>query len=89
MPPVAERPVTKSVKVAIDFPAPLFMETERAVRELSMSRSRLIRSAVELFLRQREREKLEHAIAESFLANGDLDRQLADEFKYADADLGL
>jgi hypothetical protein len=51
-----------------------------------MNRSRFIRSAVETFLRNREKEKLEQAIAESFLANADLDRRLVDEFKYPDSD---
>jgi hypothetical protein len=73
-------------KVVTDFPLPLFLEAERAAHELSMNRSCFIRSAVETFLRNREKEKLERAIAESFLANTELDRQLVDEFKYADAD---
>ena len=51
-----------------------------------MNRSQLIRSAVEMYLRRREREKLERAIAESFQANRDLDRQLAEEFRHVDAD---
>jgi metal-responsive CopG/Arc/MetJ family transcriptional regulator len=73
-------------KVVTDFPVPLFREAERAARELSMNRSCFIRTAVETFLRNREKEKLEKAIAESFLANAELDRRLVDEFKYADAD---
>ena len=73
-------------KVVTDFPLPLYQETQRAARELSMNRSRFIRSAVETFLRNREKEKLEQAIAESFLANADLDRRLVDEFKYPDSD---
>ena len=73
-------------KVVTDFPLPLFRETERVARELSMNRSSFIRSAVETFLRNRAKEKLEAAIAESFLANAELDRQLVDEFRYADAD---
>lgn len=86
--PVAVRQavVRGGKKVVTDFPALLFRETERAARELSMNRSRFIRCAVETFLRNREREKLERAIAESFLANNNLDRQLVDEFKYSDAD---
>jgi metal-responsive CopG/Arc/MetJ family transcriptional regulator len=76
-------------KVVTDFPLPLYQETERAARELSMNRSRFIRSAVETFLRNREREKLERAIAESLVANAELDRQLVDEFKYPDSDEGL
>ena len=73
-------------KVVTDFPLHLFRETERVAHELSMNRSSFIRSAVETFLRNREKERLEAAIAESFLANAELDRQLVDEFRYADAD---
>jgi hypothetical protein len=81
------RASSRSVKkVVTDFPLPLYQETQRAARELSMNRSHFIRSAVETFLRNREKEKLEKAIAESFLANADLDRQLVDEFKYPDSD---
>ena len=86
MPATATREA-KRVKIAIDFPAPLLRETERAMHELSMNRSHFIRSAVETFLRQREREKLERAIAESFEANRELDRNLVDEFKHVDAEV--
>ena len=84
---IGARTSARSVrKVVTDFPLPLYQETQRAARELSMNRSRFIRSAVETFLRNREKEKLEQAIAESFLANADLDRRLVDEFKYPDSD---
>jgi metal-responsive CopG/Arc/MetJ family transcriptional regulator len=72
-------------KIAIDFPAPLFQETERAVHELSMNRSTLIRSAVEMYLRVWRREKLERQIAESFSANAEFDRQLVEDFAHVDA----
>jgi hypothetical protein len=85
-PAATARRGAQSVKVAIDFPALLFRETEQAAQELAMNRSQLIRSAVEAFLRQRNREWLERAIAESFQANRDLDRQLAEEFRHVDAD---
>ncbi|MGA3097901.1 MAG: hypothetical protein ABSF25_15715 [Bryobacteraceae bacterium] len=39
-----------------------------------------------MFLRRRNRERLERAIAESFQANRELDRRLVDEFRYVDAD---
>jgi metal-responsive CopG/Arc/MetJ family transcriptional regulator len=74
-------------KIVIDFPAPLFQETERAVHELSMNRSQLIRSAVEMFLRVRRREKLECQIAESFRANAEFDRQLVEDFAHVDAEI--
>jgi len=72
------------VKIAVDFPAQLLHQTEKAGRELSMNRSALIRAAVESFLRNRQRQKLEEQIAQSFSANADLDRQIMDDFKHVD-----
>ena len=86
IPAAAARRAARPIKVAVDFPASLFRETEEAARELSMNRSQIIRWAVEMFLRQRDRESLERAIAESFQANRDLDQRLVDEFRYVDAD---
>jgi hypothetical protein len=56
-------------KVAVDFPAPLFVETERAARELSTSCSFLVRSAVERFLAELRRQKLEKELATGYMAN--------------------
>src|SRR5512140_3648086 len=84
--PVTARPARK---IAIDFPAPLFQETERAVHELSMNRSTLIRSAVEMYLRVWRREKLERQIAESFRANAEFDRRLVEDFAHVDAEVDL
>jgi len=74
-------------KIAVDFPAPLFLETERAVHELSMNRSTLIRSAVEMYLRVWQREKLERQIAESFSANAEFDSQLVKDFAHVEAEI--
>lgn len=86
VPATAAKRASRSVKIAVDFPAPLFQETERAVHELSISRSALIRAAVEKFLRSRQREELERQFAESFSANAESDRQLMDDFKHVDAE---
>jgi metal-responsive CopG/Arc/MetJ family transcriptional regulator len=83
----ATAPANRARKIAIDFPASLFRETEQAVHELSINRSVLIRSAVEMFLRIKRREKLERQIAESFSANAGLDRQLVTDFAHVDADI--
>jgi metal-responsive CopG/Arc/MetJ family transcriptional regulator len=80
-------PAKQARKIAIDFPAPLFQETERAVHELSMNRSTLIRSAVEMYLRVWRREKLERQIAESFSANAEFDRRLVEDFAHVDAEV--
>ena len=51
-----------------------------------MNRSRLIRLAVEAFLRQRDRDNLERALAESFAENAKMDDDLMEEFKHVDTD---
>ena len=83
----AARHGSMAVKVAVDFPAPLYRETERAVRELSMNRSHLIRHAVERFLVDLHKERLEKELAAGYQAN---DRQIsrsAEEFAYLESDL--
>jgi hypothetical protein len=71
-------------KVVTDFPPLLFMETERAARDLGMNRSAFIRHAVEAYLETLRRKKLGLALADSLLANADLDHQLLQEFKHVD-----
>jgi metal-responsive CopG/Arc/MetJ family transcriptional regulator len=81
-----ERRSPDAKKVVTDFPAPLFQRTEQAAQELSMNRSRLIRLAVEAFLRQRDRDNLERALAESFAANTKMDDDLMEGFQDVDTD---
>jgi len=74
-------------KVAVDFPAPLFQETERAAQELSTSRSSFIRSAVERFLAELRRQKLEQELAAGYVANDLQAASLAEEFAQFDSDI--
>jgi len=74
-------------KVAVDFPAPLFQETERAAQELSTSRSSFIRSAVERFLADLRQQKLERELAAGYIANDSRAVSVAEEFAKLDADL--
>ena len=85
-PTTAVRQTGKSVKIAVDFPAPLYRETERAVRELSMNRSLLIRCAVEKYLADIRREKLEKELAAGYIANDAQATMVAEEFAKLDAD---
>ncbi len=75
-----------SKKVNVDFPKPLFEKTEQASAELKLSRSQLLRRAVEEFLARTESEKLERAIAESLVANSQADREIFEDFKYVDTE---
>jgi metal-responsive CopG/Arc/MetJ family transcriptional regulator len=71
-------------RVVIDFPEPLFRATERAVEELSTSRSSLVRAAVEQYLEALRRKRLEEELADGYAANAALDRKIAAEFAAVD-----
>jgi len=73
-----------SRKVVVDFPAPLFRETERVVAEIGTSRSKLIRRAVEHYLEALQRKRLEQELAAGYAANSALDRRIAEEFSAVD-----
>src|ERR1035441_807152 len=78
LPPAASR------KVVVDFPAPLFRETERAVAEIGTNRSKLIRCAVEQYLETLQRKRLEQELATGYVANSALDRRISEEFSAVD-----
>jgi metal-responsive CopG/Arc/MetJ family transcriptional regulator len=73
-----------SRKVVVDFPAPLFRETERVVAEIGINRSKLIRCAVEQYLETLQRKRLEQELAAGYMANSALDRRIAEEFSAVD-----
>jgi metal-responsive CopG/Arc/MetJ family transcriptional regulator len=73
-----------SRKVAVDFPTPLFRETERAAAETGTSRSKLICCAVEWYLEAVPRKRLEQELAAGYVANSALDRRIAEEFSAVD-----
>lgn len=81
LPPAA---MAASRKVVVDFPAPLFRETERVVAEIGTNRSKLIRRAVEQYLEALQRKRLEQELAAGYVANSALDRRIAEEFSAVD-----
>ncbi|MGA2723500.1 MAG: ribbon-helix-helix protein, CopG family [Bryobacteraceae bacterium] len=81
LPPAA---TAASRKVVVDFPAPLFRETERVVAETGTNRSKLIRCAVEQYLEALQRKRLEQELAAGYVANSALDRRIAEEFSAVD-----
>jgi metal-responsive CopG/Arc/MetJ family transcriptional regulator len=85
--PVPATAMQHARKVAVDFPAPLFQETERAAQELSTSRSSFIRSAVERFLAEHRRQKLEKELAAGYIANDLQAASVAEELAQLDAEL--
>jgi metal-responsive CopG/Arc/MetJ family transcriptional regulator len=73
-------------RVIVEFPHDLFAQTEMVVRELEISRSSLIRSAVENYLKQLNQQRLERDLAEGYAANAVLDRQICTDFSHVDAE---
>ena len=73
-----------SRKVVVEFPAPLFRETERAAAEIGTSRSKLIRCAVEQYLEALRRERLEQELAAGYESNSALDRRIAEDLSAVD-----
>ena len=75
-----------SKKVIIEFPAALYAETQKAVEELTVKRSVLIRSAVSEYLKRLERRKLAQELAEGYRANAELNRRVAEDFAHLDSE---
>src|SRR5438552_2030977 len=81
-----QSPVVKSKKLIVEFSGDLYARTESAVADLNVSRSVLIRCAVEFYLDTLKRRKLEAELAEGYIANAALDRRIAEEFAYSDSE---
>jgi metal-responsive CopG/Arc/MetJ family transcriptional regulator len=73
-------------KVIVEFPEELLKQTEKVAAELSTDRSKLIRSAVEAFLDNREKAQFEVELAEAYRANDELNREIAAEFDHVHAE---
>jgi metal-responsive CopG/Arc/MetJ family transcriptional regulator len=81
MPAVATR------RVAIEFPEPLLAKTEEAASELATNRSNFIRSAVKEYIESIQRRRLERELAEAYVANAELDREICSDFDHVDAEV--
>lgn len=75
---------TAARRVVVELPEPLFDRAERATRELSINRSELIRQAVERFVSELQRARLESELAEGYSANAKFDRAISEEFAAVD-----
>ena len=86
MPGASMSKPSASKKVIVDFPDALYQDMQRAVHELSVKRSVLIREAVSEYLRRLARRKLAGELADGYRANAALNQQLAEEFIHVDAE---
>jgi hypothetical protein len=80
----AASPRTK--KVIADFPLALFRETDEAASELNLSRSGIIRRAMEELLRKRRRGKLRSEIDDYFDTHAESEQRVMQDFQHVDSD---
>jgi metal-responsive CopG/Arc/MetJ family transcriptional regulator len=59
------------MKTAISLPAPLFEEAEAAAKDLGLTRSKLIQTALEEFLQRRREERITAALNRSLAKHPD------------------
>ena len=79
-------PMSAAKRIIVEFPPALYRITDEAVREWGITRSALVRSAVERYVKELKRQKLERELAEGYAANAALDRQICGDFSYVDAE---
>jgi metal-responsive CopG/Arc/MetJ family transcriptional regulator len=86
-PKKTRRPASTSSRkrVVIDFPHDLFRQTERAASELAVNRSNFIRAAVERYIGEMGRKRLEEELIEGYTANAEFSRRINEEFSHVDA----
>jgi metal-responsive CopG/Arc/MetJ family transcriptional regulator len=67
------------MKTAVSIPDPLFAEAEKAARELNISRSKLVQTALEEFLERRRDAAITEAINRSLAENPPTAEEQAEE----------
>ncbi len=73
-------------KVIVEFPVHLLEKTEQLASRLSTDRSKLIRTAVERFVSESERQRIDRQLAEGYTANAAFDQRICEEFAVLDAE---
>jgi metal-responsive CopG/Arc/MetJ family transcriptional regulator len=71
-------------KVLVEFPEELLERAQVVADEQATDRSKLIRTAVEKYVRTIERQKLERDLAEAYKANSELALKISEEFNAVD-----
>lgn len=73
-------------RVLVEFPLSLLERADNAASKLEKNRSELIRTAVEQFLDEMEKKKLEMELAAAYAANAQMNLNLAEEFAHVDSE---
>ena len=75
-----------SKKIIVEFPESLLKRVDKTATDLSTDRSKLIRTALEQYLAEAERLRLEQELAEGYAANAALDLRLCEDFAHLDGE---
>ena len=73
-------------KILIEFPEELLERAQVLADEQATDRSKLIRTAVEKYVRMIERQRLERELAEAYEANSELALEVTREFGAVDGE---
>ena len=89
MSPYSKRrmPVIRARKISVDIPRSLYHETEQVVTERQTTKSIFVREAIEYYLQNIKRTKLERELEEGYIANAVLGDRIHREFEHVDAEL--
>ncbi len=79
-------PALQTKRVMIEFPEDLLRRTDQIAEQLVSSRSAVVRSAVEEYLKAVYRRQLDELLAEGYRANAALSQQISEEFSHVDAE---
>jgi metal-responsive CopG/Arc/MetJ family transcriptional regulator len=74
-------------RVLIEFPQPLIKQADAEASRMGISRSQLIRTALEEKLAMREKARLEAELAEAYAANSGRNLELLEEFSAVDREI--
>ena len=91
MPPTRSTLIPRIVRagkerVLVEFPETLLKRADEIARDMHISRSELIRNAVERRLQEIETKRFEQELADAYVANAEMNLALVEEFKHVDAE---
>ena len=71
-------------RVMITMPPSLLQQIEESAAKLNLTRSRLIRDAVEQYLAEQKRQELRELLKEGYLYHAERDLRICEEFAASD-----
>ena len=76
----------QTAKITLNFPQELLSKVDSTATELKVTRTDLIRSVLEEYIRSLVERKLKRQLIEGYKANAGLLRETSEEFKFVDGE---